>query len=176
MMVTAANGLKTGDPLDPETEVGPVVDEKSAVRVIDWLDDAASSGAEVLCGGTRDGALIAPTVVAGTPSSCRLFSDEVFAPVVLVNPYDTLDEAIELANSTIYGLQAAIFTSSLDVALEAGRRLKAGGVMVNRSSNFRLDHLPYGGIGESGMGREGPAAAVEEMTELKVVVIAPSGQ
>jgi len=176
MMVTAASGLKTGDPLDPETEVGPVVDEKSAARVIDWLEDAASSGAEILCGGTREGALISPTVVAGTPSTCRLFSEEVFAPVVLVNPYDTLDEALELANSTIYGLQAAIFTSSLDVALEAGRKLKAGGVMVNRSSNFRLDHLPYGGVGESGMGREGPAAAVEEMTELKVVVIAPSGQ
>lgn len=175
MMVTAAKGLVTGDPLDPATEVGPVVNEESAVRVIDWLEDAAESGAEVLCGGIRDGAMIAPTVVAGTPSSCRLFTDEVFAPVVLINPYDSLDEAIELANATNYGLQAAVFTSSLDVVLEAGRRLKAGGVMVNRSSNFRLDQLPYGGVGESGMGREGPAAAVEEMTELKLVVIAPSG-
>jgi len=176
MMVTAAKGLVTGDPLDPATEVGPLVDETSAARVIDWVEDAAGAGAEILCGGTREGALVQPTVVAGTPTTCQLFSDEVFAPVVLINPYDTLDEALELANSTSYGLQAAIFTSSLDVALEAGKRLRAGGVMVNRSSNFRLDHLPYGGVGESGMGREGPAAAVEEMTELKLLVIAPSGR
>jgi len=174
LLVDGAKALVIGDPLDPATDVGPVVNEESASRVISWIEDAARSGAEVLCGGTREGAVIGPTVVAGTPSTCRLFTDEVFAPVILVNTYSTLDEAIELANSTVYGLQAAVFTSSLDVALEAGRRLKAGGVMVNRSSNFRLDHLPYGGVGESGMGREGPMAAIEEMTELKVVVIAPS--
>jgi acyl-CoA reductase-like NAD-dependent aldehyde dehydrogenase len=174
MLVAGAKGLKTGDPLDPATEVGPVLDEQSAKRVVQWVDDAARIGAEVLCGGTREGALISPTVVAGTPSTCQLFTDEIFAPVVLINPYDTIDEAIELANSTVYGLQAAIFTASLDVALEAGRRLRAGGVMVNRSSNFRLDQLPYGGLGQSGLGREGPASAVEEMTELKLVVIAPS--
>ncbi|HUO46394.1 MAG TPA: aldehyde dehydrogenase family protein [Acidimicrobiia bacterium] len=174
LLVDGAKGLVSGDPLDPATEVGPVVNEESARRVISWIEDAAHSGAEVLCGGSREGALIAPTVVAGTPSTCQLFTDEIFAPVVLINPYESLEEALELANSTVYGLQAAIFTSSLDVALEAGRRLKAGGVMVNRSSNFRLDHLPYGGIGESGMGREGPMFALEEMTELKVVVIASS--
>ena len=173
-LVSAVDKLVTGDPLDPATEVGPVVSEESAERVVSWVADAAGAGAAVLAGGTRDGALIAPTVVADAPSTCQLYTDEIFAPVVLVNEYSHLDEAIEMANSTVYGLQSGVFTSDLDVAFEAGRRIRTGGVMINRSSNFRLDHLPYGGVGDSGMGREGPEAAVEEMTELKLMVMAPS--
>jgi acyl-CoA reductase-like NAD-dependent aldehyde dehydrogenase len=168
--------LKVGDPLDPEVAVGPVVSEESAARVVSWIEQAVATGATVLTGGTRDGALLQPTVVADAGSTCQLYSDEIFAPVILVNSYRDLDEAVEMANSTVYGLQAAIFTSSLDVAFDVARRLRAGGVMVNRSSNFRLDHLPYGGVGNSGMGREGPAIAVEEMTEAKLVVLAPSGE
>jgi acyl-CoA reductase-like NAD-dependent aldehyde dehydrogenase len=167
--------LKVGDPLDPEVAVGPVVSEESAARVVSWIEEAVDTGATVLTGGTRDGALLQPTVVADAGSTCQLYSDEIFAPVILVNSYRDLDEAVEMANATVYGLQAAIFTSSLDVAFDVARRLRAGGVMVNRSSNFRLDHLPYGGVGNSGMGREGPAIAVEEMTEAKLVVLAPSG-
>jgi acyl-CoA reductase-like NAD-dependent aldehyde dehydrogenase len=174
--VAATRALKVGDPLDPETAVGPVVSEESAARVASWIESAVETGATVLAGGTREGALLQPTVVEGAGSTCQLYSDEIFAPVILVNSYRKLDEAIEMANSTVYGLQAAVFTSSLDVAFDVAGKLRAGGVMVNRSSNFRLDHLPYGGVGDSGMGREGPAIAVEEMTEPKLMVIASSGR
>lgn len=173
-MVAATRDLNVGDPLDPATAVGPVVSEESAARVVSWIEDAVSTGATVLAGGSRERALLQPTVVADAGSTCQLYTDEIFAPVILVNSYAHLDEAVDMANATIYGLQAAVFTSSLDVAFDAARRLRAGAVMVNRSSNFRLDHLPYGGIGNSGMGREGPAIAVEEMTEPKLVVLAPS--
>src|SRR5690606_25250103 len=127
----------------------PVVSEESAIRVMSWIEDAVATGATVLTGGTRDGALLQPTVVADAGTTCQLYTDEIFAPVILLNTYRDLDEAVDMANSTVYGLQAAIFTSSLDVALGTARRLRAGGVMVNRSSNFRLDHLPYGGVGSS---------------------------
>lgn len=175
LLVEAVTRLKVGDPMDPTVDVGPLVDESSAVRVAGWIAEAREQGARVLCGGTRNGAVIHPAVVAEPPDTCSLAVDEVFAPVVALFIYDRLDEAIERANRTTYGLQSAIFTDSLDVAGKAIRRLAAGAVLVNRSSNFRLDHLPYGGIKESGLGREGPREAIREMTELKLVVVADSG-
>jgi acyl-CoA reductase-like NAD-dependent aldehyde dehydrogenase len=173
-LVAAAGRMVVGDPLDPVTEVGPLVDEASAIRVLSRIEDAVAQGARVLTGGTREGALIGPTVVADAPQECPLYWDEVFAPVILVTGYRNLNEAVEMANATAFGLQAAIFTESLDSAMAAALKLRSGGVMVNRSSNFRLDHLPYGGVGDSGFGREGPQSTVEEMTNLKVIVLSPA--
>lgn len=174
LLVEAVGRLRVGDPLDPTTDVGPLVTEDSARRVSEWIEEASRAGAEVLVGGERDGAVIRPTVVANAPEGCRLSVDEVFAPVVLLYAYEDLEDAIERANDTAYGLQSAVFTDSLEVATKAARELAAGAVLVNRSSNFRLDHLPYGGVKASGLGREGPQEAIREMTELKLVVVAPS--
>lgn len=172
-LVAAAARLRTGDPLDPATDVGTLVNRDAAERVEAWIEEARSAGARVLCGGTREGAAIGPTVIAGVPDDARVVCEEVFGPVVVVLPYATLDEAVARANASAYGLQAAVFTSSLSVAFDAAARLEAGGVLVNRSTNFRMDHLPYGGVKASGIGREGPAWAVEEMTEVKLLLIDP---
>lgn len=172
-LMASTSGLGLGDPLDPATDVGTLVNEEAAKRVIGWIDEARGRGARILSGGSRIGAAISPTIVADVADDARLVCEEVFGPVVVVLPYRTLGEAIARANASAYGLQAAIFTSSLGVAFEAAVSLEAGGVLVNRSTNFRLDHLPYGGVKDSGVGREGPAYAVEEMTTLKLVLIDP---
>jgi acyl-CoA reductase-like NAD-dependent aldehyde dehydrogenase len=168
-----AAALPLGDPMDDATSIGPLINEASARRVEAAIAEARAKGAVVHTGGTRDGAVIAPTVLTHVDHDLSLYCDEVFAPVVIVEAYGTLDEAIDAANSTPFALQAAVFTSSLDNATRCFRELRAGSVVVNRSSNFRLDQLPYGGIGESGTGREGPLYAVEAMTYLKSLVIAP---
>jgi len=172
-LVREAQKLRVGDPLDAATDVGTLVNSDAAERVEAWLAEAVHRGARLLTGGHREGAGISPTVVVDAPEDTRIVCDEVFGPVVVVLPYDDLDDAIARANSSPYGLQAAIFTSSLAVAFAAATRLEAGGVLVNRSTNFRLDHLPYGGVKASGIGREGPAYAIEEMTDLKLVLIDP---
>jgi acyl-CoA reductase-like NAD-dependent aldehyde dehydrogenase len=173
-LVELVRSLSVGDPLDPATDVGTLVDEGAATRIESWLAEARERGARVVVGGERQGAQLLPAVVVDAPLDARLVCEEIFGPVVVVLTYEDLDEAIAQANATPYGLQAAIFTGSLDVAVRAARELESGAVLVNRSPNFRLDHLPYGGVKESGMGREGPAFAVREMTELKLVVVAPS--
>jgi acyl-CoA reductase-like NAD-dependent aldehyde dehydrogenase len=173
-LVGLVEELVVGDPMDPGTDVGTLVDVAAAERVERWLQEARDGGARILVGGSRSKALLQPAVVVDAPADARIVCEEVFGPVVVIQPYDLLDEAIALANATPYGLQAAVFTASLDVAMKVGREVAAGGVLVNRSSNFRMDHLPYGGVKSSGLGREGPAAAVEDMTELKLLVIAPS--
>ena len=173
-VVEMTRDLVVGDPMDPATDVGTLVDEAAAARIEIWLAEAGQGGARVLVGGERQAAQLKPSVVADAPLDARLVCEEVFGPVVVVLAYDDLDEAIRLANSTPFGLQAAIFTDSLDVSLRAARGLRAGGVLVNRSTNYRLDHLPYGGVKESGIGREGPRHAIEEMSELKLVVFGPS--
>ncbi|HYI65488.1 MAG TPA: aldehyde dehydrogenase family protein [Candidatus Limnocylindrales bacterium] len=174
-VVELTRDLVVGDPMDPATDVGTLVDEAAAARIEVWLTEAGQAGARVLVGGERQGAQLRPSVVTNAPLDARLVCEEVFGPVVVVLPYDELEEAIELANGTPFGLQAAIFTDSLDVALRAARGLQAGGVLVNRSTNYRLDHLPYGGVKDSGIGREGPRHAIEEMSELKLVVFGGSG-
>ncbi len=172
-LVRNATKLTVGDPLDPTTDVGTLVNLEAAERVEAWLSEAVRRGARLLTGGRRDGASIAPTIVVDAPDDARIVCEEVFGPVVVILPYDDLDEAIARANASPYGLQAAVFTSSLGVAFAAASRLEAGGVLVNRSTNFRMDHLPYGGVKASGVGREGPAYAIEEMTELKLVLVDP---
>ncbi len=162
--------LVVGDPLDPETDVGTLIDEEAAARVESWVREAEAGGAKVRCGGTRHGAQMAPTVVTDVTPRMKLVCQEVFGPVVSVIPYRELDDAIRQVNDTPLGLQCGVFSTSLDVAFQAIRRIRVGGVIVNGSSTWRVDHMPYGGVKESGVGREGPRYAIEEMTEQRLVV------
>jgi acyl-CoA reductase-like NAD-dependent aldehyde dehydrogenase len=168
--VPKVEALVVGDPAEDETDVGPVIDADARTRIAEWIEEARSSGAEVLTGG-EDGALIKPTVIVKVADDQKVSCEEVFGPVVIVNPVDSLDEAIERANGTRFGLQAGIFTSSLDSALRAADRLEFGGVIINEAPTFRSDQMPYGGVKASGNTKEGPAWAVREMTEERLVVI-----
>ena len=163
--------LRVGDPADEETDVGPLIDRDARDRVLEWIEEARAAGAEVLAGGGLDGELVQPTVIANAGPDLQVSCREVFGPVCTVNPYDTLDEAIELANGTAYGLQAGIFTASSKDALAAAERLEFGGVTINEAPTFRADQMPYGGVKDSGNTREGPRWAVREMTEERLVVL-----
>jgi acyl-CoA reductase-like NAD-dependent aldehyde dehydrogenase len=163
--------LVVGDPSDPDTDVGPVIDEDARERILSWIEEAREGGAEVLAGGDLDGDLIRPTVIANAAPDLNVCHEEVFGPVCVVNEYDSLDEAIELANGTRYGLQAGIFTTDIRAAFQAARSLEFGGVTVNEAPTFRSDQMPYGGVKDSGNTREGPAYSVHELTEPRVVVI-----
>ncbi len=163
--------LVVGDPADEETDVGPLIAEDERDRVLAWIEEARAAGAEILAGGDVADGLLRPTVIANAAPALNVSCEEVFGPVVTVNAYDSLDEAIALANGTRYGLQAGIFTSRLDTALRAGRELEFGGVTVNEAPTFRADQMPYGGVKASGNTREGPAWAVRELTEERLVVL-----
>jgi acyl-CoA reductase-like NAD-dependent aldehyde dehydrogenase len=161
--------LKVGDPADEETDVGPLIDDDARERVLEWI---AESGGEVLAGGdATDEGLIRPTVIARPRPDAKVSCEEVFGPVCTITPYDSLDEALALANGTRYGLQAGIFTSNVKTALRAAQVLEFGGVTVNEAPTFRADQMPYGGVKDSGNTREGPAYAVRELTEQRVVVL-----
>jgi acyl-CoA reductase-like NAD-dependent aldehyde dehydrogenase len=162
--------LKLGDPADEETDVGPVIDEDARERILAWIAEARDAGAEILAGGDLDGELIRPTVISEPAPDAKVSCEEVFGPVVTVTAVDSIDEGVALANGTRYGLQAALFTSSLATAMRAAE-LEFGGVMVNEAPTFRADQMPYGGIKDSGNTREGPAYAVRELTEERLVVI-----
>lgn len=161
--------LVTGNPLDEKTKVGPMIHERDAIRVGEWIDEAVTSGARVLTGGERYGAIYAPTVVADVTSDMQIFCNELFGPAVAVTRFDTIDEAIALANDSVYGLAAGIFTENLEWAMRFAREVEAGNLMINWGPQWRADLMPYGGLKESGFGKEGPRYAVEEMTELKLV-------
>jgi len=167
----AVEGLTIGDPADEQTDVGPVIDEDAKQRILEWIEEARAGGAEILAGGAEQDGLIRPTVIGHAAPELKVSCDEVFGPVVTVNPVDSVDEAIELANSTRYGLQAGIFTASLETALRAARELEFGGVTVNEAPTFRSDQMPYGGVKDSGNTREGPHYAVRELTEEHLVVL-----
>ena len=164
--------LRTGDPRDAATDISTLNSEQATRRVMAVLRDAQQQGAHLLVGGELlpDGC-ITPAVVLGVTPSMQICQAELFGPAVAIAPYDTLDEAIELANSTPYGLQAGIFTSNLQAAFYAAERLDFGGVHINEVSSYRADHMPYGGVKASGMGREGPRYAIEEMSETKIIII-----
>jgi len=164
-------GLRVGDPADEETDVGPVIDEGARERIRDWIEEARASGARVLAGGDTDGDLIRPTVIANAGPELKVSCEEVFGPVCTVNSVGSVDEAIELANGTRYGLQAGIFTSKLETAMHAAEQLEFGGVVVNEAPTFRADQMPYGGVKDSGNTREGPAYAVRALTDERLVVI-----
>jgi acyl-CoA reductase-like NAD-dependent aldehyde dehydrogenase len=163
--------LVLGDPAEEETDVGPVVDESARDRILSWIDEAREGGAQLLTGGTLDGDLIQPTVIANATLDMKVCREEVFGPVCVVNSYETLGEAIAAANGTRYGLQAGVFAGSIDAALRAAQELEFGGVTVNEAPTFRADQMPYGGVKDSGNTREGPAYAVRALTEEHLVVI-----
>jgi acyl-CoA reductase-like NAD-dependent aldehyde dehydrogenase len=167
----AVEALTMGDPADEDTDVGPVIDEDAKDRILEWIGEARSGGAEILAGGEERDGLIQPTVIGRAAADLKVSCDEVFGPVVTVNAVDSIDEAIELANSTRYGLQAGIFTSSLETALRAAGELDFGGITVNEAPTFRTDQMPYGGVKDSGNTREGPHYAVRELTEEHLVVL-----
>ncbi len=167
--VARTEQLKVGDKLSEETDMGPLITEREAIRVESWVNEAVADGAIVEMGGKRDGAFYQPTVLTHVPLHSRVAREEVFGPVVSLFPVAGLDEAIELANDVNYGLQAGVFTKNLEHAFTAVNRLHVGGVMINDSSDYRLDGMPFGGVKGSGIGREGVKFAIEEMTELKVV-------
>ena len=167
-LLPLVDALKVGDPSDDETDVGPVIDQDARDRILEWI--GASRG-EVLTGGDLDGELIRPTVIANPAADDKVSCEEVFGPVCTVTAVGSLDEAIERANGTRYGLQAGIFTTSIANALTAAQRLEFGGVVVNEAPTFRSDQMPYGGVKDSGNTREGPHYAVREMTEERLIVV-----
>ena len=171
----AVKALNVGDPGDEDTDVGPVIDADAKERIRDWIEEARSGGAEVLAGGEERDDLIQPTVIGHAGPELKVSCEEVFGPVVTVNAVDSVDEAIELANSTRYGLQAGVFTRSLETALRAARELEFGGITVNEAPTFRSDQMPYGGVKDSGNTREGPHYAVHELTEEHLVVLTLPG-
>src|SRR5438552_5075465 len=162
--------LKVGNQLDETVKVGPMVKEKEAMRVEEWVKEAVASGARLVTGGRRQGAVYEPTVVADVKPEMRISSDELFGPAVAVTPFDDIDMAIALANDTNYGLAAGIFTENLEWAWKFAREVQSGNLHVNWGPQWRADRMPYGGLKESGFGKEGPAYAINEMTELKMVV------
>jgi acyl-CoA reductase-like NAD-dependent aldehyde dehydrogenase len=170
-LVEEVRALRTGDPADPATDVGPLVDEAAARRVEEWVAEAVAGGARLLTGGVRDGATYAPTVLTGVPAGARVRCEEVFGPVVVVDEVASLDEAFAAVNDSRYGLQAGVFTRDLQVAFRAARELEVGGVVIGDVPSFRADQMPYGGVKESGTGREGVAAAMADLTEERVLVL-----
>ena len=162
--------LTTGNQLDEKSTVGPMVKESEARRVEDWINEAVTGGARLVAGGGRRGTIYVPAVVADVKPEMRISRDELFGPAVAVTPFDSMDEAIALANDTVYGLSAGIFTENLEWAMRFAREVESGNLHVNWGPQWRADLMPYGGLKDSGFGKEGPRYAVEEMTELKMVV------
>jgi acyl-CoA reductase-like NAD-dependent aldehyde dehydrogenase len=170
--VPKVQALKVGDPGEEDTDVGPVIDEDARDRIVSWVEEAKSAGATALTGGEVVDGLLQPTVLADVTPDMKVSCQEVFGPLCTVSPYDSSEEAFELANATEYGLQAGIFTANLKTALAAAAALEFGGVTVNEAPTFRADQMPYGGVKESGNTKEGPHYAVREMTEERLVVLA----
>ncbi len=161
--------LRIGDPLSEDTDIGPMISEDAAQRAQAWIQEAESDGAKVLTGGRRDGRILAPTVLANLKPDMKIMCLEAFAPVVSVIEFGEFEEAIEMVNNSIYGLQAGVYTQNIANAFLAIKKLNVGGVMINEIPTFRAENMPYGGVKESGIGREGVRFAVEEMTNIKMV-------
>jgi glyceraldehyde-3-phosphate dehydrogenase (NADP+) len=167
--VAAARDLVVGDPAKDSTDLGPMIHARSRDRVVELIDDAEGRGAAVALDGRTDSLYLGPTILVDPPAEARLLREEVFGPVAIVQPADCLEHALELANSVDLGLQAACFTASLDRAFAAARGLRAGSVWINEATRFRLDTYPFGGVGRSGLGREGVRYAMEEFSRVKFV-------
>lgn len=170
-LVERVEDLVTGDPADPATQVGPLLNEDAARRVEEWVAEAVDAGARVVVGGTREGTTYAPTVLTDVPETVRLFTEEVFGPVVTVTPFTGVDEAFGAVNRSRYGLQAGVFTHDLQVAFRAHRELEVGGVVIGDVPSYRADQMPYGGVKDSGVGREGVRSAMEDLTYERVLVL-----
>jgi acyl-CoA reductase-like NAD-dependent aldehyde dehydrogenase len=169
--IESAKQLKVGDPLKETTDISAMINSRELERIESWVAEAVQQGAEVGLGGTREGSVFLPTVLLNVTNDMAVSCQETFAPVVSIVPYKELDEAIDMVNDSVYGLNVAIYTQNINNAFKAARKLESGGVIINDIPTFRLDHMPYGGVKESGYGREGIKYAVEEMTELKFVTI-----
>src|SRR4030095_14956739 len=170
--VRLVKDLKLGDPLNDSTDVGPLIDAGSAQSTVDWIAEAVSKGARVLSGGKLAGdKMVEPTVLVDTSEDMRVVCQEVFAPVVSIMKYRTIDDAIAAINDPHWGLQAGVFTSNLEVAFKAARKIDVGGVMINDAPTFRADHQPYGGRRQSGVGLEGVRFAIEELTQPKFICL-----
>lgn len=169
--LTAVKALKYGNPHLPETNVGPLISEKEAIRVKEWIDAAVAEGATLLAGGERNGPVIAPTVLTDVTPEMRVMKEEIFGPVVNVRPFASLDAAIEEINATPYGLATGLFTRDVTRAMTAAQKLDVGGVHINETCSSRVDLMPYGGVKESGFGREGPKYAIRELTDERLVTI-----
>ena len=168
--IPAVESLKLGDPLNEDTDVGPMITEDAAIKADEWIKEAVSRGAKILAGGDRKGSLLKPTILTNVSREMKVVCYEVFAPIVTIQEYSTIDEAIVMVNDSDFGLQAGIFTSDINLAFKAAKELQVGGVMINDTSMYRVDAMPYGGVKQSGIGREGPKYAIEEMTDLKIIV------
>jgi len=163
--------LKVGDPLNPQTNVGPMISEKEAERIEQWVKEAVDEGAKVLIGGKREKSIYYPTVIMNARKGMKVMDEEAFGPIVVVSTYETIEEAIELVNDSKYGLQAGIYTSDINLSYKIPYLLEVGGVIVNDTCCFRADQMPYGGVKESGNGKEGPSYAIQELVETVTVVV-----
>jgi acyl-CoA reductase-like NAD-dependent aldehyde dehydrogenase len=170
-LTTEVGALKVGDPLDPDTDVGSMVDDAAAQRVAGWAAQAAADGGVLALGGRYDGATLMPTIIANPPADADVVVHEVFGALVAVLPYDDFDEVIDTCNRSRFGLQAGLFTRDIGRIITAWRELEVGGLIVNGSSNFRLDHVPFGGVKDSGFGREAPRQMIEDYTVVKTLIL-----
>lgn len=168
--VEQTSSLKHGNPLDPSTEISSMIDEENAIRIEQWVREAVEDQAKIVCGGKREGSYYPPTVITNTKKEMKVCAQEVFGPIVVIEPYRSFNDAIEYVNSSEYGLQAGVFTNKLNEQNDAFNEIKAGGVIINDAPTFRVDHMPYGGIKNSGFGREGVKYAMHDMLEPKLLV------
>jgi len=174
-LVAAARALRLGDPLDPETDLGPMVDAKAAARTQAWVDEAVAAGARLLLGGHAEDTFYPPTILVDAPLDAKVCSEEAFAPLVVLARFSDFGAAVAQANDSRFGLQAGVFTNDLGDAFRAFEGLEVGGVILNDIPTYRIDHMPYGGVKDSGHGREGLRYAIEDMTEIRILVIAQPG-
>ena len=170
-IVAKVEALPTGSPWDEATVVGPLVDEKAAIRVESWVDEAVGAGATLLAGGVRDGASYSPTVLSDVPADAKVACEEVFGPVLVLQRVSGVDEAFATVNPSRFGLQTGVFTHDLQVAFRAHAELEVGGVVVGDVPSFRADQMPYGGVKASGVGREGVRSAMDDFTYERVLVL-----
>ena len=171
LFLAGVGKLKTGDPLDESCDVGPMIRESDAIRAYDWVQEAVRGGARLLCGGKRKGSMMEPAVLTGTKPDMKVNCQEVFAPIVTVEPYNDFDSALREINNSAFGLQAGLFTRDAKLIFQAYEELELGGLIAGDVPTFRIDHMPYGGVKDSGLGREGLRYAIEEMTEPKLLVM-----
>ena len=175
-LVTATRDLRCGDPSDEETFIGPMISEGEAERLDGWIQNAVANGAKLLCGGGREGAMLQATLLENVPKGEDVVCKEAFGPVALLSTFSDFDAALDEVNDSVFGLQAGIFTRDLYRAKKAWNKLDVGGVVIGDVPSWRVDHMPYGGVKDSGLGREGIRFAMEDMTEIRLMVIRDPGE
>ncbi len=171
LLIAAVAELRSGDPSNPETFIGPLISDREAIRLKSWIDVAVQRGGNLLCGGTREGAFLAPTLLEKVPTDCSIVAQEAFGPVAVLYPYLQYDAALDAVNDSQYGLQAGVFTRDIHKAMKAWDTLEVGAVVIGDIPSWRVDHMPYGGVKDSGLGREGIRYAMEDMTEPRLLIL-----